>query len=66
MKIINGQLQKLNENEAFKEFDENFKEDFYDEWWSLSEEDYQKEFYYWCSLCDDTKHIKQKKVNKED
>ena len=23
MKIINGQLQKLNENEAFKEFDEN-------------------------------------------
>ena len=62
MKIINGQLQKLNEDEAFKEFDENFKEDFYDEWCSLSEEDYQKEFYHWCSMYDDTKHIKR--INK--
>ena len=27
--------------EAFKEFDDNFKEDFYDEWKSLSDKDYQ-------------------------
>ena len=32
MKIINGELQKLTEAEAFREFDDNFKEDFYDEW----------------------------------
>ena len=47
-------------DEAFKEFDDNFKEDFYDEWKSLSDKDYQREFYYWCSMYDDTKHIKQK------
>ena len=51
---------KLDKDVAFKEFDENFKEDFYDEWRSLSDEDYQKEFYYWCSMYDDTKHIKRK------
>ena len=28
MKIINGELQKLTEAEAFREFDDNFKEDF--------------------------------------
>ena len=61
MKIINGELQKLTEAEAFREFDDNFKEDFYDEWWSLSHKDYQKEFYYWCSLYDDTKHLTKNK-----
>ena len=25
---------------------------------SLSKKDYEKEFYYWCSMYDDTKHIK--------
>ena len=61
MKIINGELQKLTEAEAIREFDDNFKEDFYDEWWSLSHKDYQKEFYYWCSLYDDTKHLTKNK-----
>ena len=50
---------KLDKDVAFKEFDDNFKEDFYDEWWSLSDKGYQKEFYYWCSMYDDTKHIKK-------
>jgi|TARA_R110002012_G_scaffold320648_2_gene544858 hypothetical protein len=52
--------------EAFKEFDDNFKEDFYDEWKSLSDKDYQKEFYYWCSMYDDTKHIKKRGNNDND
>jgi hypothetical protein len=49
----------MNEDEAFKEFDQNFKEDFYDEWLSLSNEDYKKEFLYWCSMYEDTEHIKK-------
>ena len=50
------------EEQARQEFNEN-KEDFYDEWWSLSNKDYEKEFYYWCSMYDDTKHIKQRGNN---
>ena len=44
--------------DAFDEFNMNFKEDFYYEWKSLSDKKYLKEFYYWCSMYDDTKHLR--------
>jgi len=47
---------------AFDEFDMNFKEDFYNDWLNLSDEEYLKEFYWWCSMFDDTKHITKKET----
>jgi hypothetical protein len=50
--------------DAFDEFNMNFKEDFYYEWKSLSDKKYLKEFYYWCSMYDDTKHLRPTKERK--
>ena len=53
-------MKKKEYQEAFDEFDMNFKEDFYDDWLNLSDKEYQNEFYWWCSMYDDTKHITKK------
>ena len=53
-------MTKIEYQEAFDEFDMNFKEDFYNDWLNLSNEEYLKEFYWWCSMFDDTKHITEK------
>jgi len=53
-------MKKKEYQEVFDEFDMNFKEDFYNDWLNLSNEEYLKEFYWWCSMFDDTKHITEK------
>ena len=53
-------MKKKEYQTAFDEFDMNFKEDFYNDWLNLSNEEYLKEFYWWCSMFDDTKHITKK------
>jgi len=53
-------MKKKEYQEVFDEFDMNFKEDFYNDWLNLSFEEYLKEFYWWCSMFDDTKHITKK------
>ena len=50
-------MKKKEYQAAFEEFNMNFKDDFYDDWLNLSDKEYQKEFYWWCSMYDDTKHI---------
>ena len=53
-------MKKKEYQAAFEEFNMNFKDDFYDDWLNLSDKEYQKEFYWWCSMFDDTKHITKK------
>ena len=62
MKIINGQLIKLTEEEAREEFNNLLYDDsdFEDQWGCNDEEQQEKNFYEWCSVYEDTKHLKKR------
>jgi len=63
MKIINGQLIKLTEEEAREEFNNLLYDDsdFEDQWGCNDEKQQEKNFYEWCSVYEDTNHLKKGK-----